>query len=138
METQDNGFLLVIDGVRKEKERLTAAKLLYCLTKIIEKLGNKKQRVPGPDNTMQRWRIGYEGLKRRWKRKSLEGKGLQTHVLPFCHLNYIQKRICSFPKLQHKITNGSLGKVTHRRIEPPGVWLIDDRTGLDLTVGHFS
>ena len=25
---QDNGFLLVIDGVRKEKERLTAAKLL--------------------------------------------------------------------------------------------------------------
>ena len=27
METQDNGFLLVIDGVRKEKERLTAAKL---------------------------------------------------------------------------------------------------------------
>ena len=25
METQDNGFLLVIDGVRKEKERLTAA-----------------------------------------------------------------------------------------------------------------
>ena len=70
METQDNGFLLVIDGVRKEKERLTAAKLLYCLTKIIEKLGNKKQRVPGPDNTMQRWRIGYEGLKRRWKRKS--------------------------------------------------------------------
>ena len=28
METQDNGFLLVIDGVRKEKERLTAAKLL--------------------------------------------------------------------------------------------------------------
>jgi len=29
METQDNGFLLVIDGVRKEKERLTAAKLLH-------------------------------------------------------------------------------------------------------------
>merc|ERR1711946_65754 len=27
METQDNGFLLVIDGVRKEKERLTAAKI---------------------------------------------------------------------------------------------------------------
>jgi len=26
---QDNGFLLVIDGVRKEKERLTAAKLLH-------------------------------------------------------------------------------------------------------------
>merc|ERR1739844_454067 len=26
METQDNGFLLVIDGVRKEKERLTAEK----------------------------------------------------------------------------------------------------------------
>merc|ERR1711894_133069 len=26
METQDNGFLLVIDGVRKEKERLTATK----------------------------------------------------------------------------------------------------------------
>merc|ERR1712241_175505 len=26
METQDNGFILVIDGVRKEKERLTAAK----------------------------------------------------------------------------------------------------------------
>jgi hypothetical protein len=29
METQDNGFLLVIDGVRKEKERLTAAKLFF-------------------------------------------------------------------------------------------------------------
>ena len=29
METQDNGFLLVIDGVRKEKERLTAANLLH-------------------------------------------------------------------------------------------------------------
>ena len=27
METQDNGFLKEIDGVRKEKERLTAAKL---------------------------------------------------------------------------------------------------------------
>jgi len=26
-EEQDNGFLLVIDGVRKEKERLTAAKI---------------------------------------------------------------------------------------------------------------
>ena len=25
METQDNGFLKEIDGVRKEKERLTAA-----------------------------------------------------------------------------------------------------------------
>jgi len=31
METQDNGFLKEIDGVRKEKERLTAAKL-FSLT----------------------------------------------------------------------------------------------------------
>ena len=31
METQDNGFLLVIDGVRKEKERLTAANLLRVI-----------------------------------------------------------------------------------------------------------
>merc|ERR1712186_95490 len=30
-ETQDNGFLLVIDGVRKEKERLTAANLLRVI-----------------------------------------------------------------------------------------------------------
>ena len=29
METQDNGFLKEIDGVRKEKERLTAAKLFW-------------------------------------------------------------------------------------------------------------
>ena len=29
METQDNGFLLVIDGVRKEKERLTADQLRF-------------------------------------------------------------------------------------------------------------
>ena len=29
METQDNGFLLVIDGVRKEKERLTAASFFW-------------------------------------------------------------------------------------------------------------
>ena len=31
METQDNGFLLVIDGVRKEKERLTAANPLIWI-----------------------------------------------------------------------------------------------------------
>ena len=34
-ETQDNGFLLVIDGVRKEKERLTAANLMYLLHEIL-------------------------------------------------------------------------------------------------------
>ena len=35
METQDNGFLLVIDGVRKEKERLTAAKLLVFYLAVL-------------------------------------------------------------------------------------------------------
>ena len=35
METQDNGFLLVIDGVRKEKERLTAANPLIWVSRMV-------------------------------------------------------------------------------------------------------
>ena len=72
METQDNGFLLVIDGVRKEKERLTAAKLFFLSFNPMV-----LSRLPALVSCFGS--ISWEGRKDRkppWKSKKVGSKGL--------------------------------------------------------------